>query len=75
MSSASGRRSRARAAEQVALAGGEAEPADRRELLGGLDAFGDERRLPAGPELLQRPEDGVRRIVLQDRPGPATGRP
>ena len=52
-----------RPTQQVALAGGDPELADDRQLLAGLDALGDDRGAPARGELLQGPQDAVRRVV------------
>ena len=63
------------ATEQVALAGGDAELADDRELLARLDPLGDDRalhRAASSGSARSTPCDGSWRIA---RPGRATGRP
>ena len=52
-----------RSPEQVALAGGDPQRADGGQLLAGLDALGDDRGAPARRQLLEGPQDAVRRVV------------
>ena len=52
-----------RPAEEIALTCDDADAADRRQLLGGLDPLGHDRRLPPGRQFLEGTQDGERRVV------------
>src|SRR5262245_44937392 len=58
-----GRRAVRRPAEQVALAGADAERPDDLELVRGLDALGHDERAPAVGEVAEGPDDLERRIM------------
>ena len=52
-----------RAPEQIALTGHDVDAADRRQLVGRLDALGHDRRVPPSGQLLEGTQDRERRVV------------